>query len=84
MHPKGLYEPELVKRWRERLRRFELSELLRGRGPQGAQEAGRRQGPHRQGEGSGQDLVDAYPKVRAERSFPSVAVAGPRSVFAAT
>jgi hypothetical protein len=33
MHPKGLYEPELVKRWRERLRRFELSELLRGRGP---------------------------------------------------
>ena len=35
MHPKGLYEPELVKRWRERLRRFELSELLRGRGPKG-------------------------------------------------
>jgi hypothetical protein len=30
MHPKGLYEPELVKRWRERLRRFELSELVRG------------------------------------------------------
>lgn len=31
MHPKGLYEPELVKRWRERIRRFELSELVRSR-----------------------------------------------------
>lgn len=29
MLPKGLYEPELVRRWRERLRRFELSEMVR-------------------------------------------------------
>ncbi len=29
MQPKGLYEPELVKLWRERMRRFELSELVR-------------------------------------------------------
>ncbi|MGE0565608.1 MAG: hypothetical protein AB7O50_13945 [Pseudolabrys sp.] len=30
-HPKHLYEPELVARWSDRLRRFEADELARRR-----------------------------------------------------
>jgi hypothetical protein len=29
MHPSSIYEPELMKLWRERVRRFELSEMAR-------------------------------------------------------
>ncbi|MEZ0305638.1 MAG: hypothetical protein ACAH24_26760 [Hyphomicrobiaceae bacterium] len=59
MHPKGLYEPELVKRWRERLRRFELSELLRGRGPKGPKKPAADKAPTGKAKDRAKTLVDA-------------------------
>jgi hypothetical protein len=59
MHPKGLYEPELVKRWRERFRRFELSELLRGRGPGNPKKSAPDKAPTGKTKDRAKTLVDA-------------------------
>lgn len=59
MRPKGLYEPELVKRWRERLRRFELSELVQGRGPRNPKKPAPDKAPTGKTKDRAKTLIDA-------------------------